>query len=221
MPDIASRVRLLRRRLDLTQEEVTARATQRVPTFQRSYVSKVETGKNKLTSADMREGFAFAFGLELADFNAYVAGRITIDDALARARPVASAVSPVSGTAPAEAAPQRTAAPPREDAPSLEGLLFDVRVQGVHDVSDFDNARRVVREVPPFPRERVDLGELAKSYLDAARSQRLDGLPTSTPAILNRALLERMPQARAPAGGAEAPGRAAPRGRDVRGAETV
>lgn len=76
---VAVRVRALRTKLGWSQEELALRAA-----VHRVNIVRVETGSNKLSSYAMRAALARGFGLTLEDVNAFLAGRLSIKQALSR-----------------------------------------------------------------------------------------------------------------------------------------
>ena len=89
-PEIRALVRDLRKELGLTQRQFAELAD--LP--EDTYVARVETGANKLTSHTMRVAFARGFGLSVEDLDAYLEGRLSLTQAVRRSR----AVPPATGT---------------------------------------------------------------------------------------------------------------------------
>lgn len=79
---VHERVRALREALDLTQLQVAERGGLNG----QAEVGKVESGANKASSHRARSGLAQGFGLDKADFNAYLDGAVTLTDVLAKVK---------------------------------------------------------------------------------------------------------------------------------------
>lgn len=79
---VGVRVRELRHGLGLTQKQLAERAG--LPDD--SYIARVETGANKLTSYAMRVAFARGFGLCAEDLDEYLRSEITVSQAIQRAK---------------------------------------------------------------------------------------------------------------------------------------
>lgn len=110
---LAQRFRALRERLGLSQEEVAQRAGYSTdkPAQARVYVSKIETGKNKLSSADAREQAAQGFGLTVPQLFAYLGGIASLEDTAAMSSLRAGSPTPASTPTPrASLLPQAPAA---------------------------------------------------------------------------------------------------------------
>ena len=76
---VGARVRALRTQLGWTQEHLAELAG-----VARVDVVRVEGGANKCSSYAMRTALARAFGLALDDADAFLAGSLTLDEALSR-----------------------------------------------------------------------------------------------------------------------------------------
>lgn len=61
----------------MSQEDFATRAS-----LDRRYLSKVETGKNQVSSYDLRVSLAAGFGLSLEQLSAFIAGSMTMDEAV-------------------------------------------------------------------------------------------------------------------------------------------
>lgn len=77
---VAGRIRYLREKLGLKQEELAALA--KLPS--RVYVTRVEIGAYKLNSADMQRAFARGLGMSDGEIAALVKGRLTAERAYER-----------------------------------------------------------------------------------------------------------------------------------------
>lgn len=76
MAEVSEVVRKLRTELGLSQEALAEKAG-----LLREEVSNVETGRNKASSARIRDGLARGFGLSLEDFKELVEGQLTVSRA--------------------------------------------------------------------------------------------------------------------------------------------
>lgn len=79
---IGDRVRILRERRRWTQADLADRTGS--DSMRRTYVAKVEIGLNQLTSYELRAALAKGFGLSLEEFDAYLDGRLSVDEAARR-----------------------------------------------------------------------------------------------------------------------------------------
>ena len=79
--DVATRVRALRERLNLTQQQVADRAR-----LDRLDITKVETRKNAATSTRIRDGLAEAFDVDARSLRRYLDGELGIDEMLRECR---------------------------------------------------------------------------------------------------------------------------------------
>jgi transcriptional regulator with XRE-family HTH domain len=75
--EIAAMVKALRERLGLSQQAVADRGG-----FPRPQLAKIETGHNKLSTADMRRQLAQGLGVNLRTLEAYIEGGMSLDDAV-------------------------------------------------------------------------------------------------------------------------------------------
>lgn len=89
----ADRIKALREKLGLVQEDLVERTG---GDLDRTEVSKIEKGKNKLTTYRMRDLLARGLGLSMEDLIAYISGTLSIEEAALRSRPAPPA-PPVRG----------------------------------------------------------------------------------------------------------------------------
>ncbi len=75
--EVGARVRALRQRLGLTQEQLSLAGR-----LERTEVVNVEAGRNLVTSHRMRCALARAFGLEQHDADAFIDGTLSLDRAV-------------------------------------------------------------------------------------------------------------------------------------------
>lgn len=175
----AARTRALRKRLGLTQDDVAARAARGDPEFRRDYVTKVETGANKATSLRIQQGLARGLGLTTDDLAAYLAGRITTEEAAQRA------VQLPRGDLQIERDHEERV--PEDDETPLETALFRVMNPDQHTARDFDAARAAIRGTGRKLHPHADIEATAKRLLDAAYQLRIEGEQVTTNNILWRA----------------------------------
>lgn len=74
--DAAERIRALRRRLGLTQEQLGAQGGLR-----RTEITRLESGANQATSYETRKALSRCFGLSIEELAAYLDGESTVDAA--------------------------------------------------------------------------------------------------------------------------------------------
>jgi transcriptional regulator with XRE-family HTH domain len=76
---VGQRIRVMRVRLDLSQDAVAERSG---GILKREEVSKVESGTNQARADRVRRGLAMAFGVTRDRLAAYLDGEIEVDEAL-------------------------------------------------------------------------------------------------------------------------------------------
>lgn len=181
MASYSERVKSLRKRLGLSQDDVAARVG---GDFRRDYVTKVETGANKLRSAEIRNALAKGLGLSRDAFDRYLEGDFSLDQAvaLAKSAPTDSSTRVEPEPVPVEAG---------EDATALERALFAVMDPAKYEPADFDAARMTIRETFRYLREGADEAQVARGFLEAARQLRAEGKSTSPAAVGARAFSSR------------------------------
>lgn len=74
--EIKDRVRELRERLGLSQAQLAARTGE----LDQSYITKIEAGRNKVSTVKLREALARGFWLKPDVFSDYIEGRKTLDE---------------------------------------------------------------------------------------------------------------------------------------------
>jgi transcriptional regulator with XRE-family HTH domain len=84
MSDAEKRARALRFRALRKALGFTAIQFADLAGVDRTLISKIETRKNQVTTVDIQQKLAPAFGLSVADFGAYMAGDLTIEEAKTR-----------------------------------------------------------------------------------------------------------------------------------------
>jgi transcriptional regulator with XRE-family HTH domain len=172
---LGPRFRELRERLGMTQQQVGERAG-----YGRDAINKVEGGKSQVSSARMRDGLADALSLSRADLDAFIAGRITVDEAVARS---GAAALPPSAPVPEIRVVRDD---PESNADGLElvvGEAFDARA---HQPRDMEAVLRLTRS-RDFRVAADDPGALragVRQWLDAAASLRRRGQPVTPEALL-------------------------------------
>lgn len=165
---IADLVRALRERLGLTQEDLAERAKAEHPSFDRVYVSKIEAGTNKATSAKMRDGLAAAFGLSRGDLEDYLSERISVDEAVRRMR----------------ATPKTPHEAPKPGA--FNHALAEAFRAGRFEVDDLDAVRSVFRSGHEALAAEDDPVQVASVLLRCASELRRDGRPVTADTIIVR-----------------------------------
>lgn len=171
---VSDRVKVLRKRLGLSQAQVADRGD-----FRRDYVTKVETGKNLLTTLDLREGMAKGLGLALADFNAYLRGDIDLDGAVGRAR------APDEPRVRLERDPEPAVTIDDPQSP-LEAALGDAFDSKRHTLRDVNAVQQVIRRTERMSKEHADWTAAARQWLDAAAQLRKEGDEVTLEALLFR-----------------------------------
>lgn len=106
-------IRSLRERRGWSQTDLAERTN--LPSFRRAYVAKIELGLNQLSTMEMREALARAFGLSLEELNAYLDGRLSLEEVARRGQEVED--DPLALLGHDVEVPQR-AVPPPKAAPS-------------------------------------------------------------------------------------------------------
>lgn len=187
---LGPRLRELRERLGMTQQQVGERAG-----YGRDAINKLESGKLQASSARMRDGLADAFSLSRADLDAFVGGRITVDEAAERSWPTKPAAAP-DAAPPAEIRVVRD--DPESSADGLEivvGEAFDARA---HQPRDMEAVLRLTRSrdfrVSVDDPEALRAG--VRQWLDAAASLRRRGQPVTPEALLVQLTVGSSPRAR-------------------------
>jgi DNA-binding XRE family transcriptional regulator len=91
----ACRLRALRDALDLAQWELAEKAG-----LTRTAYAALETGVNQCSSYRMRKLVSRGLGLTVEDGTAYLEGRLSVEEALARRKPAepAAAIAPLAAT---------------------------------------------------------------------------------------------------------------------------
>lgn len=164
----ADLVRALRERLGLTQEALAERAKTEHPTFDRVYLSKIESGANKATSAKIRDGLAAAFGLNRGDLEDYLSERISLDEAARRTRTA------------------RKSDPQVITHARFTAALAEAFRAGQYTVEDLDAARMVFRNGQDALTPEDDPVRVAAALLRCVAELRQDGNAITPEAVLVR-----------------------------------
>ena len=176
---LGPRLRELRERLGMTQQQVGERAG-----YGRDAINKLESGKLQASSARMRDGLAGAFSLSRADLDAFIGERITVEEAAERSWPSPPTAGPDGPQMAAEIRVVRD--DPESSADGLEiivGEAFDARA---HQPRDMEAVLRLTRS-RDF---RVGVDDPAalragvRQWLDAAAALRRRGQPVTPEALL-------------------------------------
>ena len=172
--DTAARIKALRARVDMSHDQVAAGSGDRID---RTMMSKLESGKNKASTARVREGLATAFGVQLARMSDYLDGKLTLDALLATRGDVG------------EEAPRRSPAPPLpnvspDDETPLQRALNSAFDSARHELRDARTVERVVGPVQEWRDPDGDLVEAAGRWLDFAAAARRRGEALTLGALL-------------------------------------
>lgn len=179
----ASKVRSLRKRLDLTQDQVAARAAEQFPDFRRDYVTKVETGANKATTARIRRGLAAGLGLTQEELSRFLDGTSSLEEVLLHASP--------RDTVAEVRVEREDHHVPDDDETAAESALFRAMNPDRYTPRDFDAARAAMRAGPRDQILHADLDAVAVRFLDVARQIRREGEVATTTSILWRVAVGR------------------------------
>jgi transcriptional regulator with XRE-family HTH domain len=176
---LGPRLRELRERLGMTQQQVGEKAG-----YGRDAINKLEAGKLQASSARMRDGLADAFSLSRADLDAFVGGRITVEEAAERSWPTKPPAAPEAPQPVAEIRVVRE--DPESNADGLElvvGEAFDARA---HQPRDMEAVLRLTRSrdfrVVADDAEALRAG--VRQWLDAAAALRRRGQVVTPEALL-------------------------------------
>jgi transcriptional regulator with XRE-family HTH domain len=170
--NVQKRAVALRERLGLTQEQIAEAAG-----MAQGHYAKIESGKNKASTAGVRQGLARAVGVGLEAIGAYLDGDLSLD-ALLAARG--------SGTIATTARTTPTVEVDPEVMGQLDAELFRAMNPRHFASQDFDATRAAFREVAFLVREGTDLAAMARGWLIAARQLRQEGKPVNTTTIAAR-----------------------------------
>ncbi len=176
---VGDRVRLLRDRRAWSQTDLAARVG---PDFPRSYIGKIEIGLNQLSSYDLRTTIAKAFGLRLEEFDAYLDGRLSVDDAAKRGEETDDDPLALMGLDPE--IPLRPV-PEKPPTPTVwEQALWDAARGDGFGPQDYES---VLRALPPqFDPNALGFEpkEVARGLLSAAVALRRRATPVTQRSLL-------------------------------------
>lgn len=194
--DQGPKIKALRKALGLGQKDVAARSGE--PTWNHVYVLRAEKrpgeqGWNQLSTAASRAGMARGLGLSVPDFDAYLAGKLSLADAVARS--VARAdESPT---------PAPTQGPAEDDLPDPDPKAVEMEDELARSIDwarystvDLDNARRAIRRYLTLLRESMDPLDTMRGWLGAAYLQRTEGKSVAPEFIVARASVGKTARAR-------------------------
>lgn len=170
--NVQKRAVALRERLGLTQEQIAEAAG-----MAQGHYAKIESGKNKASTAGVRQGLARAVGVSLEAISAYFDGDLTLDALLAGRG--SSTTAPTTRTTPIGDGDA-------ELMGQLDAELFNAMDTRHFASQDFDATRSAFREVAFLIREGTDLASMARRWLTAARQLRHEGKPVTTTTIAAR-----------------------------------
>jgi transcriptional regulator with XRE-family HTH domain len=182
MTTTAARVKALREALRLSQEEIGRRAGFSEDDGKaRVYVSKIETGKNQLSTAKAREQTARGFGITVAQLNAYLAGGLELEALVAqRSAPPTQAAQPERVVVYDERSPLEI----EDDDSPLDRALLEAIDKTKHTLGDAASVRRVTRSTLQNQHLDGDLVAAARAWLDAAAHLRRAGIRVTAEAML-------------------------------------
>lgn len=170
MDDTAKRIKSLRTRLTMSHDDVALGSGGRID---RTMMSKLESGRNKASTARVREGLALATGVRPDRMSDYLDGKLSLEEVLAKR-------SAPDVTQPARATPPRVASSaPDEDSSPLDRALNAAFRGDRHELRD---ARAVERALAGFHHWQDvdgDLVEAAGRWLDGAVTLRKLGRPVT------------------------------------------
>lgn len=174
------RVRALREALNLTGDRLVERAAAAGRSIDTPTVSKIESGKNKLTTVGAREALAAGLGLAPEALSAYLDGVRGLPETLALAQRGALSVASTPPT-PVEIVTER------DD--ELLAMLDDtvLHVATAEDrMEDVIAACKALRAVSRRTLEGADPTSLMRAWVTAARVLRLAGIPATPTEIAVR-----------------------------------
>lgn len=157
------RVRALRLRLKLSQDLADRGGPDR------TVMSKIESGANKLQGAESRGKLARAFGLSLSDFDAYLSGQLSLENLLESR---------------VDREPRNT---PEPEVPMIGGTAvasFDRAVavafrHGSYELADLDAVRALLHSGAAQIADLPHLDDAARAWLRGAARLRRMGRPVT------------------------------------------
>lgn len=170
-------IKALRDALGFSQESFARRCG-----VARVEITKLETGKNKATSYDMRENLARGCGLTVADIKAYLEGDELLNVIVARANP------------PPDPGQEQSKSQTVVESPVCSALENDLKREmfklAIADSSfsptDVDLAGKVFRSTHQYVSGQIDLIKTARKLLESARDDRLKGGPGAAQSVMAR-----------------------------------
>lgn len=177
----AARMRALRTALKLTQTQV---ADGSGGLLDQPTVAKVESGRNKATSYDVRAGLARAFGISTATLESFLDDHVSIEEVVSQASP------PKRSPEPAEVRLERDpeAPAPADDETPLESALLRVHRQQseTYTWAELDLAREVARTTHRYVEEGADIDAIATALLRATKAEIAAEAAPSRAGVLSR-----------------------------------
>lgn len=180
------KVRALRKALGLTQMQLAERSGGAVV---QGEIAKVESGRNKLSTYELRSNLAQALGLSLESLRAYLDGEIELRAVVAQAGK-ADVGPEVRAPAPARSPRLERDPVPHLDTSHLSrpldraiGHAFDPKR---HDWADGQDVIQALHGLNRHDRPEADMIEAARRWLDAAHELRREGTPVNAETLLDR-----------------------------------
>ncbi|MFO0651490.1 MAG: helix-turn-helix transcriptional regulator [Polyangiales bacterium] len=179
---LGDRVRILRERRGWTQAELADRAGS--DSMRRTYVAKVEIGLNQLTSYELRAALAKGFGLSLEEFDAYLDGRLSVDEVARRGEEVES--DPLALLGHEVEIPKRAVPPPPAVGAekAWQATLWKTASQMRDDPTDYLALQRALPKALVPKEMGFDSKAVARGLLNAARALQERSLPVSIETLL-------------------------------------
>lgn len=170
-------IKALRSRFKISQDSLARRCG-----LARVEITKLETGRNKATSFEIRASLARGFGLQTDDMSGYLSGKISLDEIVARAN-----LTPD----PSEDSQAQPSPPPYDSYNDLDNdLRREMFRLAVEDNSfapiDVDVAVNVFRSTRQYVSGEIDLVQTARKLLESARDDRLNGGTGAAQSVLAR-----------------------------------
>lgn len=179
---VGDKVRALRDRRRWTQAELADRSGS--DTLRRAYVAKVEIGLNLATSYELRAALAKGFGLSLEEFDAYLDGRLSVDEAVRRGEEIDG--DPLAMLGHEVEIPKRPVPPlPAVGAEQAwQTTLWQVASQMRDDPADYLAVQKALSR-PLVPQEwGLDPKAVARGLLYAARALHNRAAPVTVETLL-------------------------------------
>jgi transcriptional regulator with XRE-family HTH domain len=180
--DIKDRVKQLREALDLTQEQVATAGWGSKD--DRPQVSKIETGANNVSTSSARKKLARGLAVPLTLLEDLLDDRITIEQAIARARKTGDGATPATHVDRTEAdAPTHDDDAPGADVAAVQREISRLQADGV---LTWEQAQRAAAEVTEFARSIDPLTGPKEVARGLASATKIEGTRAKLGAIFAR-----------------------------------